>query len=85
MDLFERILSAIFSVLIMVLGLGLLGFAIPLWIIDWDFHLFPLEIDVFRSIGLALIILGIVTMMGFIWGWILSGTSSPLPFDVPKN
>jgi hypothetical protein len=69
----------------MVLGLGLLGFAIPLWIIDWDFHLFPLEIDVFRSIGLALIILGIVTMMGFIWGWILSGTGSPLPFDVPKN
>jgi hypothetical protein len=34
---------------------------------------------------LAFIILGIVGMTAFIWGWIVSGTGSPLPFDVPKN
>jgi protein-S-isoprenylcysteine O-methyltransferase Ste14 len=85
MGLFEKILNAIFSISVMILGLGLLGFAIPLWIIDWDVHLFPLEIDVFRFIGLAFIILGIVGMTAFIWGWIVSGTGSPLPFDVPKE
>ena len=69
----------------MVLGLGLFGYFIPRGIIDWDFHLFPLEIGVFRFIGLPPIILGIVTMMGFIWGWILSGTGSPLPLDLPKE
>ena len=85
MGLFERILNAIFSIVIMVLFLGLLGYVIPRGIIDWDFHLFPLEIGVSRFIGLAPIILGIVTMMGFIWGWILSGTGSPLELDLPKE
>jgi protein-S-isoprenylcysteine O-methyltransferase Ste14 len=85
MDLFGRILSAIFSVVLMVAAVVFILFAIPLWIIDWNFHLFPLEIGVFRFIGLIPIILGIVTMMGFIWGWILSGTGSPLPLDLPKE
>ena len=85
MNLFERILNTLFSIVIMLLGLGLLCYVIPRWIIDWDFHLFPLEIGVFRFIGLAPIILGIVTMMGSIWGWIGSGTGSPLPLDLPKE
>jgi protein-S-isoprenylcysteine O-methyltransferase Ste14 len=69
----------------MLIALGLFGYVIPRWIISWDFHLFPLEIGVFRFIGLAPIILGIVTMMGFIWGWILSASGSPLPLDLPKE
>ena len=85
MNLFERILNAIFSIVIMGLALGLFCYAIPIWILNWDFRLFPLEIGVFRFIGLAPIILGIVTMMGFIWSWILSGTGSPLPLDLPKE
>jgi hypothetical protein len=40
----------------MVFFLGLVVCAIPLWVIGWDFHLFPLEIGVFRFIGLAPII-----------------------------
>ena len=85
MNLFERILNAIFSIVILLFFLGLIVCGIPLWIIDWDFHLFPLEIGVFRFIGLAPIILGIVTMMGFIWGWIRSATGSPLELDLPKE
>jgi len=85
MNLFERILNAIFSIVIMAFGLWLLGYAIPFWIIDWDFRLFPLEIGVFRFFGFVPIILGIVTMMGFIWGWILSAAGSPLPLDMPKE
>ena len=85
MNLFERILNAIFSIVIMVLGLWLLNYAIPFWIIDWDFHLFPLEIGVFRFIGFVPIILGMVTMTGFVWGWILSAAGSPLPLDMPKE
>jgi protein-S-isoprenylcysteine O-methyltransferase Ste14 len=85
MDLFYRILNAIFSVVLMVIALVITVYAVPLWIIDWNFQLFPLEIGVFRFIGLAPIILGIVTMTGFIWGWILSDTGSPLLFDTPKE
>ena len=47
--------------------------------------MFPLEIGIFRFIGLAPIILGILTMVGFIWGWILSATGSPLLLDLPKE
>ena len=85
MNLFGRILNAIFSIAIMLIGLGLIVYLIPFLIIDGDFHLFPLERDVFRVIGLAPIILGIITMVGLIWGWILSGTGSPLPLDLPKE
>ena len=85
MGLFERILNAFFSIVIMVLALGFFCYAIPIWIINWDSRLFPLEIGVFRFIGLAPIILGFVTMMGFIWSWIQSGTGSPLPLDLPKE
>jgi protein-S-isoprenylcysteine O-methyltransferase Ste14 len=85
MELFERILNAIFTIVIMVLALGLFVYVIPRGIMDWDFHLFPLEIGVFRYIGLAPIILGIVMMMGFIWVWILSGTGSILQLDLPKE
>jgi protein-S-isoprenylcysteine O-methyltransferase Ste14 len=69
----------------MLIALGLLGYAIPQWIINWDFHLFPLEIGVFRFIGLAPIILGLLTMVGFIWGWILPATGSPILLDLPKD
>ena len=85
MDLFERILNTIFSIVITVFLVGLMCFFIPRWILGWDFHLFPLEIGVFRFIGLVPLILGIVTMLGFIWGWILSGTGTPLQFDTPKE
>ena len=69
----------------MVVFSGLTVYLIPLWILDWNVHLFPLEIGVFRFFGLAPIILGIVTMAGFIWGWVLSGTGSPLQFDMPNE
>jgi protein-S-isoprenylcysteine O-methyltransferase Ste14 len=85
MDLFDRILNAIFSVALMLILGGIAVYLIPRWIIDSDFHLFPLEIGVFRFTGLGPIILGIVTMTGFIWGWILSGTGTPLQFDTPKE
>jgi len=85
MNLFDRILNALFSIVIMLFFLGLIVIGIPLWIIGCDFHLFPLEIDVFRFIGLASILLGIVSMTGFIWGWLLSGTGTPLQFDTPNE
>jgi protein-S-isoprenylcysteine O-methyltransferase Ste14 len=85
MGLLERVLNAIFSVVIMMIAIGLFCCAIPLWIIGWDFRLFPLEVGVFRFIGLAPIILGFGMMAGLIWGWVLSGTGSPLPLDLPKE
>ncbi|MFX0203846.1 MAG: methyltransferase family protein [Candidatus Hodarchaeota archaeon] len=85
MGLFERMLNTIFSIIITVFFVGLFCYFIPRWILDWDFLLFPLEIGVFRFIGLVPIILGVVTMIGFIWGWILSGTGTPLQFDTPKE
>jgi len=85
MGLFGRILNAIFSVALTLIFSVLVVYFIPRWIIDSDFHLFPLQIGGFRFIGLAPIILGIVTMVGFIWGWTLSGTGTPLQFDLPKE
>ncbi len=85
MERFGRILNAIFSIRIVVFAIGLLCYAIPLIIINSDFNLFPLEIGVLRFIGFGPIIVGIVTMMAVIWGWILSATGTPLPFDLPKE
>ena len=85
MERFGRILNAIFSIVILLFFLGLIVCGIPLWIINWNFQLFPLEIGVLRFIGFGPIILGIVTMLAVMWGWILSATGTPLPFDLPKE
>ena len=85
MGLFGRILNAIFSVSLTLIFSALVVYFIPRWIIDSDFLWFPLEIGAFRFIGLAPIVLGIVTMTGSIWGWIWSGTGTPLQFDLPKE
>jgi len=41
--------------------------------------------NVFLFVGWVPIILGIVTLIGFIWGFVLSGTGSPVLYHMPEE
>ena len=47
--------------------------------------MFGLEINIFLFMGLVPIILGLVTLIGFIWGFIVAGTGTPVPYDMPEE
>jgi protein-S-isoprenylcysteine O-methyltransferase Ste14 len=47
--------------------------------------LFALESNVFLFIGLVPVILGIVILIGFIWGFIAAGTGTPVLYDMPEK
>ena len=50
-----------------------------------DFELFTFEIGFFSLTGFFFIIVGIITIFGAIWGFILPGTGSPVHFDLPDK
>ena len=85
MDLSKRLYTSVLTFFITLFATVLMCYFVPRLILASDFDLFALENNVFLFIGLVPIILGIVTMIGFTWGWILSGTGSPLLSDLPKE
>ena len=58
---------------------------VPRLILKSDFDVFGLQINAFLFIGLVPIILGLVTIIGFIWGFIAAGTGTPVPYDIPEE
>jgi protein-S-isoprenylcysteine O-methyltransferase Ste14 len=58
---------------------------VPRLILSSEFDLFALENNVFLFIGLFPIILGLITLIGFVWGFILAGTGTPVPYDMPEE
>jgi protein-S-isoprenylcysteine O-methyltransferase Ste14 len=85
MALLYRILNAIFSIILSLMGLGLVVGLLPFLMIKEDFRRLPLEMDVLCIAGLASICLGTVAMLGLIWGWIRAGKGSPILGDLPDE
>jgi hypothetical protein len=85
MGLSERLYTSFLTFSITLFRVALICYFIPRLIFASDFDLFGQEINVFLFIGLVPIILGLVTMTGFIWGFILAGTGSPVPYNMPKT
>jgi protein-S-isoprenylcysteine O-methyltransferase Ste14 len=41
--------------------------------------------NAFLVIGLVPIILGLLMLIGFLWGFIVAGTGTPVPYDMPEE
>ncbi len=85
MDQYGRLYTTIITLVETVLLVWFFCYVLPRLILDADLSLFALEIGTLLFIGLAPILLGIIIMIGFIWGFILAGTGSPIQFDMPKE
>jgi len=85
MELSQRLYTAVLTFFITVILSALMCYFIPRLILSSDFHLFTLERNIFLLVGLVPIILGLITLIGFIWGFILAGTGTPMPYDMPEE
>ena len=85
MDLSKRLYTSVITFFITLFYVALLCYFVPRLILASDFDLFGLEINAFLFIGLVPIILGVVTLIGFIWGFIVAGTGTPVPYDMPEE
>lgn len=96
MGLLRRVLNAILSPLVTLFFVLFFCFILPRSFLDSDFNLFALdeisdfklftvEIGLFSIAGFFFIIVGIITIIGAIWGFLLQGTGSPVPFDLPDK
>ena len=85
MDLSKRLYTSVITFVITLILVGLFCYVLPRLILVADLPLFALEMNVFLFIGLVPIILGIVTMIGYMWGFILAGTGTPVLYDMPEE
>ena len=85
MDLSKRLYTSVLTFFITLFYVALMCYFVPRLILASDFDLFGLEINAFLFIGLVPIILGVVTLIGFIWGFIVAGTGTPVPYDMPEE
>ena len=85
MGLSETLYTAVLTSFLTLFVVALICFFVPRCVLASDFQLSSLKIDVFFFIGLIPIILGLITIMGFVRGSILHGTGSPVPYDMPKE
>jgi protein-S-isoprenylcysteine O-methyltransferase Ste14 len=85
MDISGRLYTATVTLLETSLFVGFFCYLLPRLILGADLSLFALKSGVFLFIGLVPIILGIVTMIGFVWGFILAGTGSPVLYHMPEE
>ena len=81
----KRLYTATLTFVMTVIFSALLCYFIPRLILSSDFDLFALESNVFLFIGLVPIFLGLFMLIGFIWGFILVGTGTPVPYDMPEE
>ena len=84
MGLSDRLYTAVLTLFLTLFFVALICYFVPRCVLASDFQMSSLEIGVFFFIGLIPIILGLVTIIGFVWGFILSGTGSPVPYDSLK-
>jgi protein-S-isoprenylcysteine O-methyltransferase Ste14 len=84
MDIIERVLNILLTISIFLAGL-FLAFAIPFGIHVSDFRLFPIEIGIFRFVGLIPIAFGVLFAIGGAWGFISVRTGSPMILDTPDE
>ena len=85
MDLSKRLYTAVLTFFMTVIFSALLCYFIPRLILASDLDLFALESNVFLFIGLVPIVLGLFMLIGFIWGFIVVGTGTPVPYDMPEE
>ena len=85
MDLSERLYTSVLTFVITLILVGFFCYVFPRLILAADFDLFSLEMNVFFFIGLVPIILGIVAMVGYMWGFMVAGTGTPMQYDMPKE
>ncbi len=85
MELSKRLYTAVLTSFITVFYVALMCYFVPRLILSSDFDLFALESNVFLFIGLVPIILGLVILIGFIWGFIVAGTGTPVLYDMPEE
>lgn len=84
MDIIERVLNILLTITLFAAGV-LLAFAIPFGIHVSEFRLFPIEIGIFRFVGLIPIVFGVLLAIGGAWGFISVRTGSPLILDTPDE
>lgn len=85
MDLSKRLYTSVLTFFITLFYAALMCYFVPRLILASDFDLFALESNVFLFIGLVPITLGLITLIGFIWGFILAGTGTPVLYDMPEE
>ena len=85
MDLSNRLYTAVLTFFTTLLYVALICYSVPRLILDSDFDFFALEINVFLFIGLVPITLGLATLIGFIWGFIMAGTGTPVLYHMPEE
>jgi protein-S-isoprenylcysteine O-methyltransferase Ste14 len=85
MELSKRLYTAVLTSFITVFYVALMCYFVPRLILSSDFALFALESNVFLFIGLVPIILGLVILIGFIWGFMAAGTGTPVLYDMPEE
>jgi protein-S-isoprenylcysteine O-methyltransferase Ste14 len=85
MDISKRLYTAVLTFFMTLIFSALMCYFVPRLILSSDFDLFALESNVFLFIGLVPIILGLVILIGFIWGFIVAGTGTPVLYDMPEE
>ena len=85
MDLSNRLYTPVLTFFITVIYVALMCYFVPRLILSSDLDLFALESNVFLFIGLVPTTLGLVILIGFIWGFIVAGTGTPVLYDMPEE
>jgi protein-S-isoprenylcysteine O-methyltransferase Ste14 len=85
MDLSKRLYTSILTFFLTLFYVALMCYFVPRLILASDYDLFGLEMNAFLFIGLVPVILGLVILIGFIWGFIVAGTGTPVLYDMPEE
>ena len=85
MDLSNRLYTSVLTFFVKVFYVALMCYFVPRLILSSDFSLLALKSNVFLFVGLIPIILGLVVLIGFIWGFIVAGTGTPVLYDMPEE
>ena len=85
MDLSKRLYTSVLTFFLTLFYVALMCYFVPRLILKSDFDVFGLEMNAFLFIGLLPIILGLLTLIGFLWGYIVAGTGTPVPYDMPEE
>ena len=85
MDLSKRLYTAVLTFFLTLFYVALMCYFVPRLILKPDFNVFNLEMNALFFIGLVPIILGLLTLIGFLWGFIAAGTGTPVPYDMPEE
>ena len=85
MDLSKRLYTSFLTFFLTLVYAALMCYFISRLILKSDYDVFGLERNALLFIGLVPIILGLVILIGFLWGYIVAGTGTPVPYDIPEE